>query len=209
MGMQPASALLVTVLLTGCHGTTPYSWTLACMSSEAEALAGARAAPVVEARYGGIIRAPQAERRMHRIGRRLTRGTPEVRGAYQYRLLNADKLNAMSLPGGRIYMTRALYDRLESDEQVAAILAHEIAHLALKDHFKPRCGSREQALDREMAADGRGSMYLRRADIGTQAMIDVIHLVKNAQPKGWSDSRIRSLLSAAGRSDTSDRSARR
>jgi hypothetical protein len=39
-------------------------------------------------------------------------------------------------------------------------------------------------------------------------MIDVIRLVENAQPKGWSHSRIRRLLSAAARSDGSDRPAR-
>lgn len=173
------------------------------MSPEAEALAGARAAPVVEARYGGVVRDHQAERRMRRVGWCLAQGTNEIQMEYQYRLLDTDRLNAVSLPGGRVYLTRGLYCCLESDQQLAAVLAHEIAHIVSKDHFKPRCSCDADALDREVSADCHGAAYLQNAGIEPQAMIDVVRLIADMQPRGWSDTRIRALHSRTGSPDRS------
>jgi len=168
------------------------------MSPEAEALAGDRAAPAVEARYGGVVRDPQAEQRMTQIGQRLARHVSEFPSGGHYRLLDSNELNAVSLPGGRVYITRGLYARLSSDGQLAAVLAHEMAHIVSRDHFKPRCGCCEEAIAREQAADTRGARYLRQAGITPQAMIEVIVLIEDAQPRGWSDTRVRSLRLSMG-----------
>jgi len=181
------------VLLTGCHGAEPCSWAPTGWSASAEALAGTRAAPAVEARYGGVVRNAEAERRMQCIGLRLTRCTSEIQGDYQYRLLDTDKLNAVSLPGGRVYLTYGLYERLESDEQVAAVLAHEMAHIASKDHFKPRCSCIAEAIERETSADANGLEYLQNAGIDCRSMIEVLRLIADAQPRELSDNRIRCL----------------
>ena len=206
--MQRASIFLLAVfLLGGCHGPAPCSWGPPDWSADAEALAGARAAPAVEARYGGVVRDAQAEQRMRRIGLRLAQCTSEIRGEYQCRLLDVDRLNAVSLPGGRVYVTRGLYERLKSDDQMAAVLAHEIAHIVSKDHFKPRCSCSAEAIEREIAADALGAEYLRNAGIDPQAMIDVVRLIADAQPKGWSDTRIRALLCQTSQADKASTSA--
>ena len=206
--MRGASVLLIVVFLTGCHGAAPCTWGPAGWSASAEALAGARAAPAVEARYGGVVRDAEAERRMERIGLRLTHRTSEIQRDYQFRLLDTDRLNAVSLPGGRVYLTRGLYDRLASDEQVAAVLAHEIAHIESKDHFKPRCSSTAEAIEREKSADAGGLEYLQNAGIDCRPMIEVLRLIPDVQPKGWSDSRIRYLMRKSGQTDMSDIVAR-
>jgi Zn-dependent protease with chaperone function len=41
--------------------------------------------------------------------------------------------NALALPGGRIYVFEGLIDRAESPDELAAVIAHEIAHLAHRD----------------------------------------------------------------------------
>ncbi len=192
--MRCASICLTTVFLIGCHGTSARLLSYRCLSPEAEALAGARAAPAVEARHGGIVRDAQVEQRLERIGQRLCSGCESLDGEYRFRLLGSSKMNAASLPGGRVYITRGLYDRLESDDQVAAVLAHEIAHIQTKDHFKTRCASTEEAIDREADADWHAALYLREAGIPPQAMIEVIRIIATAQPMGWSDTRIRSLV---------------
>lgn len=95
--------------LAGCHGPASQLWKTLPITSSPEALAGLRAAPAVEARFGGVVRDADAERRMERVGRRIGQGAPEPWGGYRYRLLDSDRVNAVSLPGGRIYITRALY----------------------------------------------------------------------------------------------------
>ena len=191
--MRRACILLATALVAGCCGTSRSQWGPRCLTPEAEALAGARAAPVVEARHGGVLRDAAAEERMERLGVRLARHSG-IQGRYQYRLLRSGKLNAASLPGGRVYITRGLYECLETDEQVAAVLAHEMAHIAARDHFKPRCRSWAEAVNREVSADCLGAEYLQRAGLEPRAMIEVVRLITRAQPAGWSAARVRSLV---------------
>jgi predicted Zn-dependent protease len=186
--VRGACLLVILLCLAGCQGPTLSAWSLS--GASAEALAGARAAPAVEARYGGVLRDAVAEARLEAIGRRLTAGTSEACADYQYRLLRANRPNAVSLPGGRIYLSRGLYDRLTGDAEIAAVLAHEIAHLVAKDHFQPRCATAEDALDREMAADAHAVTFLRSAGVDPAGLLAAIQLVADVQPTAWSDTRI-------------------
>lgn len=194
-------AILMAVMLAGCHTVPPGFGLGGSMTPEAEALAGALAAPALEHRHGGIIPDGNAERRMTRIGRRLADGTPALEARYHYRLLGAEKMNAFSLPGGRVYLTRGLYRELVTDELLAAVLAHEMAHIASKDHFKPRCDSPGKCLDREVSADARAVVYLRAAGISPEALIGVIRIIEDVQAQGWANTRA-ALIAAS--MDTND-----
>ena len=55
---------------------------------------------------------------------------------YQFFLLDKDALNAFTIPGGRIYIYSGLVSKLNSDDEIAAILAHEIGHCAAKHVIK-------------------------------------------------------------------------
>ncbi len=189
------------LLLSGCQGTSLCLLDRCPQSPESEALAGAKAAPALEARYGGVIRDADVEARLERVGRRVTQATPVLSGIYHYRLLDTDRLNACSLPGGRVYLTRGLYERLTSDDQVAAVIAHEAAHIAAKDHFKPRCGCTDDAVNREILADVHGVVYLQHAGMDPRAMIEVVKLISEVQPAGWSDTRVQALTRQLDRAD--------
>jgi predicted Zn-dependent protease len=171
-------------------------------------LAGVRAALAAEAQYGGVIHDPRAEQRMARVGDRLAQGSPETRRPHQYHLLDSDRLDALSLPGGRIYVTRSLFVRLDTDELLAAVLAHEMAHIAAGDHLKPRIRGRNDGLDREIAADARGAEYLLRAGINPRAMIRVVRLVEDGQPRGWVVMRTGALRAQIDRIEQTNRAVR-
>ncbi len=47
---------------------------------------------------------------------------------------NSRELNALSLPGGFVVIHRGLYDLCDNDDELAFILAHELAHLAANHH---------------------------------------------------------------------------
>ncbi len=51
---------------------------------------------------------------------------PEIK--YDVRLLDVKEKNAFSIPGGFIYVTRGLIEDVQSDDELAGVLAHEIAH---------------------------------------------------------------------------------
>jgi predicted Zn-dependent protease len=70
--------------------------------------------------------------RITRIGRRLAPTAPGTRFPYEFRVINDPSINAFALPGGFIYVNRGALNAARSEDEVAAILAHEIAHVALR-----------------------------------------------------------------------------
>jgi predicted Zn-dependent protease len=169
----------------------------AALSARSEVLPECPTAPLVESLFGGVVRDEAAERRMQRVAECLYGVVPEFGGRLQFRLLAADRPNALSLPG-RVYITTGLYRHLSSDERVAAVVAHEIAHILANDHFKPHCSGLD-VLERESAADLRGAEILRDAGLEPGAMVEVVLLVRECQPYGWTDARIRALERGVGR----------
>ncbi|PHS78654.1 MAG: hypothetical protein COB59_06045 [Rhodospirillaceae bacterium] len=49
--------------------------------------------------------------------------------AYQVKVIDNDMVNAMALPGGHIFIFRGLIDKAESSDELAGVLAHEMAHV--------------------------------------------------------------------------------
>lgn len=84
----------------------------------------------------------QAIERVNRIGQALAevakvQEVPATYGesrledySYQFKLVENKEINAFSLPGGRVYVYSGLLDFAESDDEVAGVLAHEVAHAA-------------------------------------------------------------------------------
>ncbi len=177
-----ASRILPFVLLpliVGCQTSGFRTWLdgLGLVRARAEAAAGRREAPHLEARFGGIVRDGQAERRMERIVRRLTEGVSHAESTYRCRMLASRRIDAFSLPGGLIYVTRGYYDRLATDDQLAAILAHEIAHIVGRDHLKRRCRTETETLAREVSADCRAVVCLSRAGYRANALVEALKLL--------------------------------
>jgi predicted Zn-dependent protease len=51
---------------------------------------------------------------------------------YRYTVLKGDEVNAFSLPGGYIFVYEGLMDFVESDDELAGVLAHETSHAAFR-----------------------------------------------------------------------------
>lgn len=57
---------------------------------------------------------------------------PELYKGYHFLVLDSDEPNAFAMPGGQILITRGLLSLTENEDELAAILAHEISHTALR-----------------------------------------------------------------------------
>lgn len=66
------------------------------------------------------------------IIRRLAAAAPGAKYPYQIRVVNASDINAFSLPGGYMYVNRGLIQAARSEPELAAVLAHEMSHVALR-----------------------------------------------------------------------------
>lgn len=58
---------------------------------------------------------------------------PFTYGGYRFAILDTDEVNALACPGGIIFITRGMMKRARNEEELAAILAHEVAHVNHND----------------------------------------------------------------------------
>jgi len=66
------------------------------------------------------------------LGARLAAVAPGAKFAYRFKVANLSEVNAFALPGGFIYVHRGLLARVRSEGELAGVIAHEIAHIALR-----------------------------------------------------------------------------
>nr|ALN36299.1 protease [uncultured bacterium] len=92
---------------------------------------GAQSAAAAE-RQLPILNDREVENYVNTIGQRLARNAGGPQFQYRFRVVNASDINAFALPGGYIYLNRGIIDNARNEGEVAGVLAHEIAHSALR-----------------------------------------------------------------------------
>jgi len=98
--------------------------------SAAEAEMGKQAAEQIEKELK-VADDPAAQERINGIIARVEPYTQRPAIEYQAKVLAGGEINAFSLPGGYIYITKPLLSAVESDDELAAVIAHEMAHVSL------------------------------------------------------------------------------
>jgi WD40 repeat protein len=76
------------------------------------------------------LAAPAADDQLTRIGQRLLATLPPTGIRYTFRIYDSADINAFSLAGGRVYVSRKLIASVKSEDELAGVVAHEIGHLA-------------------------------------------------------------------------------
>ncbi len=64
------------------------------------------------------------------VGQRLSQSRSLAALRYSFRIVNSKEVNSLGFPGGAVYVYRGMLELASNDDEVAAILAHEIAHIA-------------------------------------------------------------------------------
>lgn len=121
------------------------------MTDEAQEIQlGLQAAPQMVSQHGGITRSQADQDLVERVGMNLLQALERDLAEYNREnpganrrnpyyndfafLLLADRktVNAFALPGGKVFITHALYDQLETEGQLAGVLGHEIGHVIMR-----------------------------------------------------------------------------
>jgi beta-barrel assembly-enhancing protease len=98
-------------------------------------IGGAVAVEIV-ARNGGVLRDDAITHRVAIIGKSLSAYCTRPELNFRFAVLNSSHINAYSAPGGYVFITKGLYDVLPDDQQLAAVLAHEISHITKRHALK-------------------------------------------------------------------------
>lgn len=116
--------LLLLVLLAGCGGGgDDYQPEI----REAEKRLGAEQHPQLLAEFGGAYQAPEAAY-ARRIGEKIA-AAAGLDGECTFTLVNSDVVNAFAVPGCYIYVTRGLMGIVNSEAELASVMAHEVGHI--------------------------------------------------------------------------------
>ena len=174
--------------------------------TDKEVKIGETIAPQIEAQYK-IITDVDVNERVERILDRLVAVCDRKDLVYFIKVIDDDPINAVSLPGGYVYVFRGLIDKVDNDDQLAGVIAHEIAHITAKHGIKrmqnayaamilqvasTQAGGRvaggvnlalnslfmEYSQADEFEADRLGVKYLRKAGYDPEAMAVVLKKLK-------------------------------
>jgi len=79
---------------------------------------------------------PLLQKRVEDIGKRIVDVCDRKEIKYYFRVLADEEINAFSLPGGYVYINKGLIDKVANDDELAAVVAHEIAHIVARHSVK-------------------------------------------------------------------------
>lgn len=105
-------------------------------------------------------------------------------GRWQFHLIRDNSINAYSAGNGLVYLTDGIYAFIDSEAELAAIIAHEMAHGLIghfctrdEKHMIHRIGTFTQAIDivKEMEADALAVEILQHTEYPPHAMLAVVN----------------------------------
>jgi beta-barrel assembly-enhancing protease len=79
-----------------------------------------------------LLKDKTVESYVNRVGKRLAAVAPGADYPYQFKVLNLSDFNAFALPGGFMYLNRGLIEAAGDEAELAGVMAHEMAHVALR-----------------------------------------------------------------------------
>lgn len=120
------AALVALAVLVAFPGLSPL---LAAPADDQEIRMGRQAAAEIESRYK-VVRDSKVVERATRIGAVVAAVSDRPRLPYSFKVIESDQVNAVALPGGFVYLTAGLLAFVRSDHELAAVIAHEVAHAA-------------------------------------------------------------------------------
>ena len=101
--------------------------------AQSEMQQAAQQHPQLVEQFGGEMQGPLADY-VASVGRRLSGYTnvANAGSAYRVTLLNSPVRNAFAVPGGYVYVTRELLALMNSEDELAFVLGHEMGHVAAR-----------------------------------------------------------------------------
>lgn len=113
------------------------------ISPQQEIAIGEEVAPEFEQQFAGRVDDEELQRYVRDVGGRVA-APAEREMPYEFALLRSELPNAFALPGGKVYITVGLLEIMESERELAAVLGHEVGHIAAQHNV--------QSLQRQVGA---------------------------------------------------------
>ncbi len=106
-----------------------------CNEDSVERQIGSATAASVEATYR-VNRDPLLNDWNQQMGRTLTAFSVRQQVPYQFKVVDTDMVNAFAAPWGYVYVTQGFLDFADSEDEVVAVVGHEIGHVVHRDGIR-------------------------------------------------------------------------
>jgi predicted Zn-dependent protease len=103
------------------------------LSEDQDVQLGKTYAPELEKQMGGKIEDQDLQDYLDHIGQQIVQVSHRRNFDYHFVALNDKSVNALALPGGYVYITKGMLEKLTTEAQLAAVLGHEVAHIVARD----------------------------------------------------------------------------
>jgi predicted Zn-dependent protease len=131
--MRKATYLIALVLVAACSTNPATGKRQFNIVSESQELAiGQQSHAEIIQQFGVYDEKPELNRLVDRIGHELAAKSERPNLPWTFTVLDTPMVNAMALPGGYIYVTRGMLERINSDDELAGVIGHEIAHVTAR-----------------------------------------------------------------------------
>jgi predicted Zn-dependent protease len=128
-----------------------------------------------------LVKDAKLQQYVNRVGRWVASQSERSELGWHFGVIESDDLNAFAAPGGYIFVTQGLYRLLQSESELAGVIAHEVGHVIRKHHLKILQQSRLVDMGGKLLAKRAGENEQIRNLIGNGAEIFARSLDKNAE----------------------------
>ncbi|MDD2897701.1 MAG: M48 family metalloprotease [Desulfuromonadaceae bacterium] len=87
-------------------------------------------------RFGNPVKNESLQKYVNLVGNAVAVNSKRATIPYQFAVLDSPVQNAFAVPGGVIFISRALFSVLDDESELAAVLAHEVGHVSAKHALK-------------------------------------------------------------------------
>ena len=142
-----ASCVALAMALSGCVGGTGNIPSASAPITQQEAAQGAEYHPQLLAEFGGAMTGPSAQY-VEQVGKNIAiqSGLGNARQDFTVSLLNSPVNNAFAVPGGYVYTTRQLVSLMNNEAELAAVLGHEVGHVAARHSQRRQANAQRNSL---------------------------------------------------------------
>lgn len=122
------------------------------MSEQQEIAAGQQYYPMTTQMSEGETPHREVQELVTRVGMKMARNSERPNLPWEFNVVDSNEPNAYALPGGKLSITRGLISKMESEDQLASVIGHEIGHVTARHAVVQ--ASRQQVLGALLGVGG-------------------------------------------------------
>ena len=209
--MKKLSCLLILLIFNGCSVNPVTGQQDFVMMSENQEISLGKKYHAQVLQQTPAYNDQELQNYVQRIGDSLSIKSHRTNLFYRFTVLDSPDINAFALPGGYIYINRGLMAYLSSEEELAAVLGHEIGHVTARHSVRQYSQSQLMSIfsaavqinsgrtagdivgvasgallagygrEMELEADELGAEYLYQEGYSTEGMMKVLSVLKDQE----------------------------